>query len=61
MVRYQLNLATKSKMIHKCKGSALLICNLLNFDGEAHIFLKSIWVPYSCYLLLGVPCPLNAQ
>jgi len=32
MVGYQLNIATNSKMIHKSKGSILLIWNLLNFD-----------------------------
>jgi len=32
MVGYKLNLATNSKMIHKSKGSILLILNLWNFD-----------------------------
>ena len=42
MVGYQLNIATNSKMIHKSKGSILLIWNLLNFDWGTHIFLTSI-------------------
>jgi len=31
MVGYQLSLVTNSKMIHKSKGSMLLIWNLLNW------------------------------
>jgi len=40
--RLPADIATNSKMIHKSKGSILLIWNLLNFDWETHIFLKSI-------------------
>jgi len=41
MVGYQLNLAANSKMIHKSKGSILLIWNLVNFDWGTHIFLNN--------------------
>ena len=42
MVGYQLNLATNSKMIHKSKGSVLLISNLLKlFVGTISFWRES--------------------
>jgi len=53
MVGYQLNFAADSKMIHRIKGSILLIWNLLKFDWGIHIFLgilsmlPIVWGPLS--------------
>jgi len=53
MLGYQLNFAADSKMIHRSKGSILLIWNLLKFDWGIHIFLDILplllffWGPLS--------------